>query len=296
MRILKLDHVVITTADVDRLMRFYTEELGLVAEGVDQWKAGELPFPSLRVSPTLIIDLQAGTRTGMNVDHLAFVVDDLDRAHIAQRFGNTAEPALLLGAQGTGLGVYVRDPDGNRIELRTYPPSETPHPSASHLRDGQGDDDHRYHLRTFRVLSVDEDACQVWADGDIASVRFAATFPTPRVERVAPGHLVAVTSGPDAPAVVVWRWFDAVVLGSNADGAIRLWDPLHGEVVASTRPWYVAQEPGSRVFASAGLPGADWWVACSASGGTSAINVELSAVVTLYDDNNLWAKAFDLPS
>ena len=31
-----------------------------------------------------------------------------------------AGPVRLWGAQGWGRGVYVRDPDGNTIELRTY--------------------------------------------------------------------------------------------------------------------------------------------------------------------------------
>ncbi len=28
--------------------------------------------------------------------------------------------SVLWGAQGYGEGVYVRDPDGNMVELRTY--------------------------------------------------------------------------------------------------------------------------------------------------------------------------------
>ncbi len=32
-----------------------------------------------------------------------------------------AGPAQLFGARGVGTGLYIRDPDGNRIELRTYP-------------------------------------------------------------------------------------------------------------------------------------------------------------------------------
>ena len=29
-------------------------------------------------------------------------------------------PASLFGARGQGDGVYVRDPDGHRVEVRTY--------------------------------------------------------------------------------------------------------------------------------------------------------------------------------
>jgi len=29
-------------------------------------------------------------------------------------------PADLFGAKGVGRGLYIKDPDGNRVELRTY--------------------------------------------------------------------------------------------------------------------------------------------------------------------------------
>jgi hypothetical protein len=152
-----------------------------------------------------------------------------------------------------------------------------------------------FNLHAYRVLSVDENACRVWLDGGVTSVRFSATFPAPRVERVNPGHLVAVASGLNVPAVVVWRWFDTVVLGSTNNGDVRLWEPAHGEVIARPRATYVMQEPGLRAFASAGLPGADWWVACNASDNQEAPNVELAEVVEFYDQNSLWTSAFQLP-
>jgi hypothetical protein len=150
------------------------------------------------------------------------------------------------------------------------------------------------HLHAYRVLSVDERACRVWADGKVVDVRFSATFPAPRVERVVPGHLVAVTSGSNIPDVVVWRWFDAVVVGSTESGSVRLWEPAHGEIVASVRKTYAAKEPGCRAYVSAGLPGAEWWVACGVGDGPGDVKVDLDEVVMLYNDNNLWSAAFDL--
>lgn len=112
---------------------------------------------------------------------------------------------------------------------------------------------------------------------------------------MAPGHLVAVASGLNATDVVVWRWYDAVVLGSTDGGLVRLWEPAHGEIIAHRRASYVTQEPGSRAYVSAGLPGAEWWVACSASDGQGPAHIDLEEVRVLYTDNDLWARAFDLP-
>jgi hypothetical protein len=149
-----------------------------------------------------------------------------------------------------------------------------------------------YRLRTARVVRVDEHACEVWSQGAVSTVGFAPIFPTPRVERVSPGHLVAVATGSNGTDVVVWRWYDAVVLGTEDDGSVRLWEPAHGEVRAQPRVSYEKQDPGSRAFASAGLPGAEWWVAAGAGGAPHSAAVDLDEVAALYTENNLWSAVF----
>lgn len=149
-------------------------------------------------------------------------------------------------------------------------------------------------LRTARVLRVYEHACEVWSDGEVSSVGFAPMFPAPRLERVSPGHLVAVATGPNGTDVVVWRWYDAVVLGQESDGSVRLWEPAHGEVIAQARASHEKQDPGSRAYASAGLPGAEWWVAGGANGVPRTADVELGDVDALYTENGLWSTVFDM--
>lgn len=131
-----------------------------------------------------------------------------------------------------------------------------------------------------------------WSDGKVDTVPFASQFPTPRAERVSPGHLVAIATAADGREAVVWRWFDAVVLGSEHAGSVRLWEPGHGEVIARAHERYVPQTPGSRAYASAGLPGAEWWVSGPATTQPQRAEVELGAVRSLFDDNNMWSAVF----
>jgi hypothetical protein len=112
------------------------------------------------------------------------------------------------------------------------------------------------------------------------------------MERVLPGHLVAVATAPHGRTVVVWRWYDAVVLGRGDDGSVRLWEPAHGEVAARARASYGEQPPGSRAYASAGLPGADWWVDGRVVDSPSDAAVDLDAVEAMYTGNDLWPAAF----
>jgi len=138
------------------------------------------------------------------------------------------------------------------------------------------------------VLRVREDDCDVLlGDGRPLTARFATRFPTPRTERVSPGHLVAMAVPGDGIETVVWRWYDAVVLGEEAD-QVRLWEPAHGEVLATPRSSYVPGRPGTRAYLSAGLPGADWWVAGPATGEPGDADVDLADVERLYDEHDLW--------
>lgn len=125
MRATAIDHVVVICSDVEKTLAWWRDELGLEPLRVDEWRAGRAPFPSLRVNDGTIVDFLAGQRTGDNIAHVAVAVDvdraELDRL-VADRGWDVAIPLndQLYGARGIGAGVYVRDPEGNVIELRTY--------------------------------------------------------------------------------------------------------------------------------------------------------------------------------
>ena len=122
MRARELDHIVINVADVERSLAWYTGLLGLTGERVDEWRAGEVPFPSVRVSEGCIFDLLATDRSGENIDHICLVVDpdDVDAITDDRRFDVIEGPVPRWGARGMARSVYVRDPDGNTVELRSY--------------------------------------------------------------------------------------------------------------------------------------------------------------------------------
>jgi catechol 2,3-dioxygenase-like lactoylglutathione lyase family enzyme len=121
-RVQGFGHVVLTVADVERSLAWYVDELGLEPLRVDEWRRGEVLFPSVRVTPETIIDLFKGERSGVNLDHLCLVVEptDLEAVRASGRFDVVDGPARRWGAQGDGTSLYVRDPDGNVVELRHY--------------------------------------------------------------------------------------------------------------------------------------------------------------------------------
>jgi hypothetical protein len=149
------------------------------------------------------------------------------------------------------------------------------------------------HLRCGIVLRTEEDVCQVLAGGQVVPAGYASQFPRPRKERVLPGHLVAVAEVPGSSAAVVWRWYDAIVLGDES-GSVRLWEPAHGEVVAQRRRPQQQYEPGTRAYLSGGLPGADWWVAGKAVDRAEDADVELHEVERLYTEHHMWDSVFGL--
>ncbi len=122
MHVHELDHIVLNTPDVDRALGFYVDLLGLEGHRVDEWRAGEVFFPSVRINADTIIDILHAERTGENMNHLCLVVDraDVDAVADDPRFDVVDGPGTRYGARGDGWSVYVADPDGNVVELRAY--------------------------------------------------------------------------------------------------------------------------------------------------------------------------------
>ena len=56
-KITDLDHIVLNVGDIEQSLKFYTEVLGLSGERVDEFKAGKVGFPSVRINAGTIIDL-----------------------------------------------------------------------------------------------------------------------------------------------------------------------------------------------------------------------------------------------
>lgn len=123
LRVTGLDHVVLNVADARRSLAWWQGLLGAEPVRLAEWEAGEAPFLSVRLDDATIIDLLETERSGVNADHVCVVVEGADLTDVADsgEFDVVVPPRRLFGARGWGTGLYVRDPDGNVVELRTYP-------------------------------------------------------------------------------------------------------------------------------------------------------------------------------
>jgi catechol 2,3-dioxygenase-like lactoylglutathione lyase family enzyme len=115
MRIRSLDHLVLTVRDLDATISFY-ERLGMrhVVFGRDRHA---LVFGSQKLNLHVAgheFEPKAAEPTPGSAD-LCFLVDELDPSGLDLIEG----PVERTGATGRIRSVYVRDPDGNLVELST---------------------------------------------------------------------------------------------------------------------------------------------------------------------------------
>ena len=118
----EFDHLVLHCQDVETTLAWYGENLGLAPVRLEEWRAGTVPFPSLRVNAHTIIDLLPGDTPDGRLDHICLVVEPLDLEALAAsgRFEVLSGPGPRYGARGDGTSLYVSDPDGLTVELRYY--------------------------------------------------------------------------------------------------------------------------------------------------------------------------------
>lgn len=130
-KITEMDHIVLRVKDVEESLRFYTEILGMESERVDQWRAGEIRFPSARINADTIIDFfgsdqePIGKEGVKNQDHYCMVIEKTDMEALKARFEAIgvdiqAGPGKRWGSHGDGISLYIYDPDNNVVELRHY--------------------------------------------------------------------------------------------------------------------------------------------------------------------------------
>jgi glyoxylase I family protein len=130
-RLAAIDHVVFRVADLEAALRFYTEVLGATVEkvqagiGLYQLRAGTSLIDLVPVEGKLGRMGGAGPGPeGRNVDHVCFRVSPWDEAAILAHLaghGIDAPVERRYGAEGHGPSIYLKDPDGNGLELKGPP-------------------------------------------------------------------------------------------------------------------------------------------------------------------------------
>ena len=125
----RLDHVVFEVRDPTASVSFYRDVLGLAPVRLEEFRRGDAPFPSVRVSADCIVDLFPPPLwqgdAPVNPNHTCLTVSRAELAALEERLGGAGVAVERrrdhnFGARGYGKAIYFRDPDGIVIEVRHY--------------------------------------------------------------------------------------------------------------------------------------------------------------------------------
>lgn len=133
-----MDHIVLNVLDEEKMISFYSEVMLFSCERLEEYRAGEVPFPSVRINSDTIIDLfpkkmwqksSTVTQGHVNLNHFCISLSKQMWVNLTERLkANNVDieqgPVLRWGAHGTGTSIYFRDPEGNLIEARYYEGSD----------------------------------------------------------------------------------------------------------------------------------------------------------------------------
>ncbi|HWX46684.1 MAG TPA: VOC family protein [Roseomonas sp.] len=127
----RLDHLVITCADVEVSASWYQRVLGMEREAFGEQRRNALRFGGQKINLRPVTATQEDWFTGIaaapGTQDLCFIVAVTAEDVIAHlhECGVTIEkgPVPKAGALGPITSVYCRDPDQNLIEIATYGPA-----------------------------------------------------------------------------------------------------------------------------------------------------------------------------
>ena len=125
LKVAELDHVVLRCRNMDRALDFYIRILGLAEDrrldqlGLVQLRAGRSMIDLIRTD-------DPRSEPGRNVEHVCLGVESADLKETAAYLRENGvevmgDPVDRYGARGTGKSIYVKDPEGNVLELKQMP-------------------------------------------------------------------------------------------------------------------------------------------------------------------------------
>lgn len=126
-----IDHIVLRTTKTDEMLHFYCNALGCSVEretsddnGLIQLRAGNALIDLVEVDSEL--GRKGGgapTATENNLDHFCLQLKPVAEAEIKDHLSKHGIDIgcfhTRYGAQGFGQSIYISDPEGNTVELRS---------------------------------------------------------------------------------------------------------------------------------------------------------------------------------
>ncbi|HJV40850.1 VOC family protein [Caulobacter sp.] len=124
-----IDHVVLRVRDRAVAEAFYMDVIGCVLER----RQDKIGMTQLRAGSSLIdlveVDGELGRKggaapgeEGRNLDHFCLAIENFDlervKAELRAKGVDLGEEGERHGASGLSVSLYLRDPDGNGLELR----------------------------------------------------------------------------------------------------------------------------------------------------------------------------------
>ena len=126
-----IDHIVLRTDKVEEMLDFYRDVLGCE---IEHETSAEMGLTQLRAGNALIDIVAVNSKLGKmgggppsksenNMDHFCLqlkpIGEDEIRQHLKSKGIIAGGFADRRGAQGIGKSIYIKDPEGNTIELRS---------------------------------------------------------------------------------------------------------------------------------------------------------------------------------
>ena len=126
-----IDHIVLRTSKIDDMLDFYCNVLGCTVEretairtGLTQLRAGNALIDLVTVDSELgRMGGGAPTEAENNLDHFCLQLKPISEKEIGEHL---LEHGIIVGSfhdrygsQGVGKSIYIKDPEGNTVELRS---------------------------------------------------------------------------------------------------------------------------------------------------------------------------------
>jgi catechol 2,3-dioxygenase-like lactoylglutathione lyase family enzyme len=129
-----IDHIVLRTTKLQAMLEFYSGILGCKIEretspktGLTQLRAGNALIDLVVVDSDLgKLGGAAPIKTGNNVDHFCLQLKPISeqdiKTYLVSNGVEVGEFDDRFGAQGFGKSVYIKDPEGTVVELKSQIP------------------------------------------------------------------------------------------------------------------------------------------------------------------------------